>query len=147
MEKRRFAQQDVLDQKQRMAEHFSLQRCAISCLQNSGVSEETIQALTSLTQTIFPAEEEFLRNVEALVGKNYQKRILHCAAISHAYAVTGPAYTYTTEDELYNDLVLMWKRSSLQMKALCDANNIRYYHFLQPNQYVEGLISLHIYAN
>lgn len=55
-----------------------------------------------------------------------------------SYAMRGPSYTYHDEAELYRDLVDVWKRSSLQMKALSVANGARYYHFLQPNQYVEG---------
>jgi hypothetical protein len=37
------------------------------------------------------------------------------------------------------DLVVdVWRRSSLQMARLCDGLGIRYFHFLQPNQYVPG---------
>ncbi len=32
----------------------------------------------------------------------------------------------------------IWQRSSLQMARLCESFGIRYYHFLQPNQYVPG---------
>jgi hypothetical protein len=54
------------------------------------------------------------------------------------YAVSGPQFNYDNERTLYTKLAEMWYRSSLQMKALCDGNNIRYLHFLQPNQYVAG---------
>ena len=54
------------------------------------------------------------------------------------FVVSGPRYLYETDEKLYRDLVDMWKRGSIQMKALCDANNIEYYHFLQPNQYLHG---------
>lgn len=56
----------------------------------------------------------------------------------HTYAMRGPAYAYTDDEQLYRDLVDVWKRSSLQMKVLSEANGARYYHFLQPNQYVDG---------
>jgi hypothetical protein len=51
---------------------------------------------------------------------------------------TGPDYRPASEEDLYRDLVQIWEASSRQMRALCDANDIRYYHFLQPNQYVPG---------
>jgi hypothetical protein len=41
-------------------------------------------------------------------------------------------------DRLYDTLAGQWHTCSLQMHRLCEANGIRYYHFLQPNQYVEG---------
>jgi hypothetical protein len=57
---------------------------------------------------------------------------------SQSYTMRGPRYIFTNEEQLYQDLVEVWKRCSLQMKDLCAANGARYYHFLQPNQYVEG---------
>ena len=57
---------------------------------------------------------------------------------SQSYTMQGPLYPDTDEFVLYNDLSQVWKRSSFQMKALCDANGAQYYHFLQPNQYVPG---------
>lgn len=59
-------------------------------------------------------------------------------AESQSYTTGGPWYAYGNEGELYHDLAGMWKRCSSQMKSLCDANGAKYYHFLQPNQYVEG---------
>lgn len=49
---------------------------------------------------------------------------------------TGPTRHYSSDAELYDDLVAVWSRSSRQMDALCKARGIRYLHFLQPNQYV-----------
>jgi hypothetical protein len=57
---------------------------------------------------------------------------------SQSYTMRGPSYVFENEEQLYHDLVEVWKRCSLQMKNLCDANGAKYYHFLQPNQYVEG---------
>jgi hypothetical protein len=55
-----------------------------------------------------------------------------------SYAVTGPKMSFANDDVLYHYLAALWEDSSLQMKRLCDANEISYYHFLQPNQYVEN---------
>lgn len=54
------------------------------------------------------------------------------------YAVTGPEYSYPSDEALFSDLTDIWKQSSIQMKALAEANGADYYHFLQPNQYVAG---------
>ncbi len=53
-----------------------------------------------------------------------------------SYTASGPPYRYVDDDTLREDLADFWTRCSLQMQKLCAANNIAYYHFLQPNQYV-----------
>ena len=53
-----------------------------------------------------------------------------------SYVATGPRYSYASEAELYADLADMWRRASWQMQKIAEANNIKYYHFLQPNQYL-----------
>ena len=50
----------------------------------------------------------------------------------------GPEYAYSNDEQLFKDLAKNWFHSSLQMKKLCETNGIYYYHFLQPNQYLEG---------
>jgi hypothetical protein len=52
--------------------------------------------------------------------------------------VRGPGRDHLPEGELTAASVEVWKRSSLEMQALCDANDIRYLHCLQPNQYDLG---------
>ncbi len=54
------------------------------------------------------------------------------------YATTGPDYHYDTWDDFYLQMSEIWARSSLQLASLCRGLGIEYYHFLQPNQYVEG---------
>ena len=36
---------------------------------------------------------------------------------------------------MYEELVRLWSRTSRLMQQLCVANDIQYFHFLQPNQY------------
>lgn len=55
---------------------------------------------------------------------------------SKRYAVTGPTRTYKNNKEMYEDLAMVWKNSSLQMSKICASNHTAYFHFLQPNQYV-----------
>jgi len=55
------------------------------------------------------------------------------------FLAPGPAVDMPSDpDRLYDTLAGQWHTCSLQMHRLCEANRIRYYHFLQPNQYVEG---------
>jgi hypothetical protein len=61
----------------------------------------------------------------------YQPRLL-------PYCAVGPSRTWSSEAELYQEMVAVWQRCSLQLAAICKANGIAYYHFLQPNQYVPG---------
>jgi hypothetical protein len=54
------------------------------------------------------------------------------------YAVTGPPFKYDQESEFFQAAADVWKRCSLQLHRLAKANGIRYFHFLQPNQYLAG---------
>ncbi len=40
--------------------------------------------------------------------------------------------------DIGDDLEQVWKNCSVQLNLLCNGNGIRYFHFLQPNQYVPG---------
>jgi hypothetical protein len=48
---------------------------------------------------------------------------------------TGPDYSIESNEKLIQESVRFWKNSSLQMRDVLKANNIKYFHFLQPNQY------------
>jgi hypothetical protein len=54
------------------------------------------------------------------------------------YVATGPRWPLRDQASMYRDLVSVWKESSFEMQALCDAYGIRFYHLLQPNQHVPG---------
>ncbi|MEM7031761.1 MAG: hypothetical protein AAF629_19560 [Chloroflexota bacterium] len=60
-----------------------------------------------------------------------------------SYRVTGPTFTYESDVELYQELVRIWAQSSIQIQRVSTANNIAYFHFLQPNQYVPHSKILH----
>jgi len=52
--------------------------------------------------------------------------------------VRGPARDHEPDGGLVPWCVEIWRRSSLQLRALCEAHSIRYVHVLQPNQYLPG---------
>lgn len=76
-----------------------------------------------LTRRISEAERGLLEEERSPSG-NYQAR--------------GPRQEYASDDEMYADLVAVWKRSSLTMDGVCRRYGIEYFHFLQPNQYFPG---------
>ncbi|MEJ2084699.1 MAG: hypothetical protein P8Y44_03350 [Acidobacteriota bacterium] len=56
----------------------------------------------------------------------------------HRAMALGPKRRFGEPSVLYATLVALWKSGSLQLERLCSANGIRYYHVLQPNQYLAG---------
>ncbi|QDU63533.1 hypothetical protein Pan216_44130 [Planctomycetes bacterium Pan216] len=54
------------------------------------------------------------------------------------YAAVGPGNPPKSEMAQFEDQADLWKRCSTQLHHLCQANNATYFHFLQPNQYVDG---------
>ena len=51
---------------------------------------------------------------------------------------TGPPIEFKNETEMLTYLIDLWRRSSRTIHGLAMGAGIRYYHFLQPNQYVPG---------
>ncbi len=51
---------------------------------------------------------------------------------------TGPLVSFADDDAMYHEYVEVWARASLAMSILCAGLGIRYFHFLQPNQYLPG---------
>ncbi|HZS36033.1 MAG TPA: hypothetical protein VFF06_04365 [Polyangia bacterium] len=49
-----------------------------------------------------------------------------------------PPAPYADTDAYYRDLAQFWKRASIQISFLAQANGFRYFHFLQANQYDLG---------
>ncbi len=52
--------------------------------------------------------------------------------------LNGPEFQYETENDMYKQLADFWKNCSIQMHDLCKGKKSRYFHILQPNQYVEN---------
>lgn len=51
---------------------------------------------------------------------------------------SGPPVSFADEESMYVEYGEVWARASLEMAQLCAGFGIRYYHFLQPNQYLPG---------
>jgi hypothetical protein len=55
-----------------------------------------------------------------------------------SYLVTGPRMEFGDQAALAEELASIWSNSSAALHGLCSGRGMRYFHFLQPNQYVEG---------
>ena len=55
-----------------------------------------------------------------------------------SFEATGPFFEYKDIHELYDDAAAVWERGSVLLEQLARENRMEYYHFLQPNQYVNG---------
>jgi hypothetical protein len=55
---------------------------------------------------------------------------------AHDYQSTGPSGVGWESGDTMADLARIWAESSVQLHRLARANDIAYYHFLQPNQYL-----------
>ncbi len=53
------------------------------------------------------------------------------------FQATGPFVPYPNQNALFRDLVAIWKSSSRLMHELATGSGARYFHFLQPNQWVK----------
>ncbi len=60
------------------------------------------------------------------------------AAVTPSFAITGPGPASSSLEQARVEMAAIWRRCSLQLHTLCESQGIRYFHFLQPNQYVEG---------
>lgn len=51
-------------------------------------------------------------------------------------AALGPKERFESRQQIYDHSIEIWSRSSMILADLCRSRNIRYFHFLQPNQYL-----------
>lgn len=58
--------------------------------------------------------------------------------MANNFQLTGPEYAYSGGNSQYTHLAKLWADASIQMANISRANDIRYWHFLQPNQYHIG---------
>lgn len=55
-----------------------------------------------------------------------------------SFVSTGPTEKFESTQDVYRHCIELWCRSSILLHRVCSANGIRYFHFLQPNQYLPG---------
>jgi len=110
-------------------------------------SIELERARLARMQSGFPWRYSILCNVawrlwdDRLDRRTYEIAEDHFRSNQHRrapYAVTGPSREFASKAELYEFLAEIWSNSSSAIDALCGGKGIRYFHFLQPNQYLPG---------
>jgi hypothetical protein len=67
-----------------------------------------------------------------------QRAVLPKMSAVNSYAAAGPPAKFADDAEMYGALGHLWAESSFQMNAVARAKGIQYFHFLQPNQYIDG---------
>jgi len=102
---------------------------------------ERLASLFSKTALRYSAFATILRrSLDIKLYRSLYRRRLellqHQKARAYTYAATGPPYTYKTNADIYKDIAEVWKNCSIQMHNICQANKIKYFHILQPCQYV-----------
>ncbi len=74
---------------------------------------------------------------DGLINKNLV-RISEQRSKDMSYCSSGPHEKYESDQQLLAHCVDIWSRSSVLLHQLCAASQIRYFHFLQPNQHLPG---------
>ena len=82
--------------------------------------------------------EKSIRRAKVALSQRMRDRGGSSAWGNGRYAETGPQRSYATEEARYRDVAAYWKRSSIILHKLAQGSDFRYFHFLQPNQYVRG---------
>ncbi|MDH3975410.1 MAG: hypothetical protein OEV42_14115 [Deltaproteobacteria bacterium] len=72
----------------------------------------------------------------ATLEKEFNKRLREKGTEELSPQEAGPPYKFGSFMDIFNDAAGFWGRSSRQMWDLCKGEDILYFHFLQPNQYV-----------
>lgn len=106
--------------------------------------EENRIALANLMEKSILGSSIFLRmvwfNYDKLQESNInklKKEFTEKSAQKSSFTTSGPSFNKpSTDAELYQVLAKYWATCSKQMRLLSNANKIKYYHFLQANQYV-----------
>jgi hypothetical protein len=78
------------------------------------------------------------RGLERRVAETDHQLLGHEQATGIAAPTNGPEISFASETEMLAHLASLWQRSSRLLDRLARAGGTRYYHFLQPNQYVPG---------
>lgn len=67
-----------------------------------------------------------------------QREFVEAVPPAESFEVTGPSFDAEGGDEVMAELAAIWARCSKLIDAICNANGMMYFHFLQPNQYDLG---------
>ena len=89
---------------------------------------------SSLCNLVWELLDRWLENKASYVIDEYRRLRKPNTAI----AQMGPPRKFSSRAQRDEFLAEIWVNSSVLLNRLCRGSGIRYYHFLQPNQYVAG---------
>jgi hypothetical protein len=78
------------------------------------------------------------RDVERQLAETDRKLLNEEQRTAAPAVATGPRIEFKDDGEMFAYLAGLWRRSSRVLHDVAAGQGIRYYHFLQPNQYVPG---------
>lgn len=81
-----------------------------------------------LAEDVTKAESDYLKNAKDISGNSVISKLISA----------GTKFPHEDKKIVLEQIAEFWRRSSEQMNALAKTYHIQYYHFLQPNQYVEN---------
>lgn len=78
------------------------------------------------------------RHVERQLVETDRKLLSEEQRTAAPAVATGPRTEFKDDGEMFAYLAGLWRRSSRVLHDVAASHGVRYYHFLQPNQYVPG---------
>ena len=109
----------------------SLRRTAAQRFSNS-------LARLSITANVIQRSTDDLLAERLDVLRARLNRSLLLGPLSQGYEATGPTRTHADLAARSRDLAAHWKRTTVLLAERSRSSDFRYFHFLQPNQWVEG---------
>lgn len=121
------------------------QRVILQMGKQASLQEDREQSKNKLARSVF-RQSNFVLFLWKISDQEKHNKILQAeAALRNSldnkeadYQSTGPEYTVGDTISFLQKQADFWANSSRQLSALANESHIKYYHFLQPNQYDEG---------
>lgn len=101
-------------------------------------TNESIFSRSALKNLIWRFKDQSLQKRISEAEQTYLSNPNNIKRVASALATTGAQFEHENPDIIFTDLASLWRRSSEQLHATLKAQGTAYYHFLQPNQYVEN---------
>lgn len=113
--------------------YFEEQRAVLADKTNNSIFRRS-----ALKNMIWRFKEQSLQKKISQSEQTYITNPQNIKRVASALATTGAQFEHVKSELIFTDLASLWRRSSEQIHATLKAQEIAYYHFLQPNQYVEN---------
>lgn len=99
---------------------------------------ESMFRRSALKSLLWKLKDDSLKRAIAQAEIAYLEDAKKLPRINSKMIISGTKFETEDYDLMLRSIAQFWRRSSEQLEEVATANNIKYYHFLQPNQYVQG---------